>query len=101
MTFKPDINPVSLGMTEALKEDFLKRQQILAEELRQKMEQKAKELLREENATFKPTINKVSELLANMQRMQEDHTDRIERLHQESEVAKRIHLQEIESESYK
>lgn len=37
LTFKPDINPVSIGLTEALREDFLQRQQTLAEDLRNKM----------------------------------------------------------------
>lgn len=65
------------------------------------MERRARDILQEENITFKPSINKVSEMLANMQRMNEDEQERIARLHQDFEAAKRIHVQQLESETYK
>ena len=46
LTFTPEINPVSLELTESVsfKEDFVKRQEQLTAELKLKMERRAKDI---------------------------------------------------------
>ena len=86
-TFNPSINPISKTNEEILQnnsfykyqKDFVTRQYLMADNLKEKLEKKAKN---EENCNFAPKINKITQFIieADPERAEETMKEKIERL---------------------
>ena len=89
-TFNPSINPAFKTNEELLQnnsfykyqKDFVTRQYLMADNLKEKLEKKALEIKDEENCFFAPKINKVTQFImeADPERADEKMKDKIQRL---------------------
>ena len=89
-TFTPEINPVSRQNNNLLSEnsiynkekDFATRQYLMADIIKEKMEKKVAEFIKNENISFAPKINKISKYLieADPERNDENFEQKFERL---------------------
>lgn len=89
-TFNPSINPALKSNDEILQnnsfykyhKDFVTRQYIMADSMKEKLEKRAMEIKQEENCYFAPKINKVTQFIieADPERADEKFKDKIDRL---------------------
>jgi len=89
-TFNPVINPISKSNDEILQnnsfykyqKDFVTRQYLMADNLKEKLGKKALEINKEANCNFVPKINKITQFIieADPERADEKMKDKIERL---------------------
>ena len=96
MTFTPEINPLTVALPG---EDFLQRQQILAEESREKAAQKLKVL--QKQCPFTPAVSVITDYLINIKRADESREDKIDRMHYEYPRIRQDNLERIEHEHYR
>ena len=89
-TFKPSINPISGNNDEILsnndiykyQKDIVSRQYLMSDIHKDKMEKKIAQMIKEENVTFNPKVDQISNFLmeADAERSNETLDQKIERL---------------------
>lgn len=89
-TFNPSINPCSKSNDEILQnnsfykynKDFVTRQYLMADSMKEKLEKKALKIKHEESCYFAPKINKITQFIieADPERADEKLKDKVERL---------------------
>lgn len=89
-TFNPSVNPTIKTNDELLQnnsfykyqKDFVTRQFLMADSLKEKLEKKTAEIKAEENYNFAPKINKITQFIveADPERAEEKLIDKVDRL---------------------
>ncbi|EAS02389.1 hypothetical protein TTHERM_00727490 (macronuclear) [Tetrahymena thermophila SB210] len=109
-TFQPSINPSNRDDDEQKdsesyqkrQEEFVQRQYLMADYLKEKLEAKIKEIYSNSEYTFKPQVNQVSKYLieADEERATETTNDKIKRLHEQDNLKKQIVQEQIQKAYY-